>query len=53
VEVDDYGDAFDYRDKLRDSNVAKELSRKIVADHLKQVSRKRIKSFSEEWGSGG
>lgn len=50
AEVDDYGDAFDYRDKLRDSGWAKDLSKKIVADHLKQVARKRIKSFTEEWG---
>lgn len=50
AEVDDYGDAFDYRDKLRDSVWVKDLSKKIVADHLKQVARKRIKSFSEEWG---
>jgi hypothetical protein len=50
AEVDEYGDNFDYRDKLRDSNWVKELSKKIVADHLKQVSRKRIKSFSQEWG---
>jgi hypothetical protein len=49
-EVDDYGEAFDYRDKLRDSTWAKDLSKKIVADHLKQVARKRIKSFTEEWG---
>jgi hypothetical protein len=50
AEVDDYGDAFDYRDKLRDSEWEKGLSKKIVADHLKQVARKRIKSFTEEWG---
>ncbi len=50
AEVDDYGDAFDYRDKLRDSVWVKDLNKKIVADHLKQVARQRIKSFSEEWG---
>jgi hypothetical protein len=49
-EVDDLGEAFDYRDSLRDSGWAKELSKKIVADHLKQIARKRIQSFSEEWG---
>ncbi len=49
AEVDEYGDAFDYRDKLRDSTWVKELSKKIVSDHLKQVARKRIKSFSDEW----
>ncbi len=50
AEVDEYGDTFDYRDKLRDSVWVKEINRKIVTDHLKQVARKRIKSFSEEWG---
>ena len=49
AEVDDLGDAFDYRDKLRDSSWVKELNKKIVADHLKQVARQRIKSFDEEW----
>jgi len=51
AEVDEYGDTFDYRDKLRDANWVKELSKKIVTDHLKQVARKRIKSFSEEWNT--
>jgi hypothetical protein len=50
-EVDDYGDAFDYRDKLRDAVFVKTLNKKIIADHLKQVARKRIKSFDEEWSS--
>lgn len=49
AEVDDLGDAFDYRDKLRDSVFVKDLNKKIIADHLKQVARKRIKSFDEEW----
>jgi hypothetical protein len=51
AEVDDLGDAFDYRDKLRDSTWVKELNKKIIADHLKQVARQRIKSFDEEWQS--
>lgn len=49
AEVGDLGDAFDYRDKLRDSTWVKELNKKIIADHLKQVARNRIKSFDDEW----
>lgn len=49
AEVDDLGDTFDYRDKLRDSTWVKDLNKKILADHLKQVARQRIKSFDEEW----
>jgi hypothetical protein len=49
AEVDDLGDTFDYRDKLRDSEWVKEMSKKLVADHLKQVARNRIQSFSTEW----
>jgi hypothetical protein len=48
-EVAEYGDEFDYRDKLRDSDWVKELSKKVVNGYLKQVARKRIKSFQEEW----
>lgn len=51
AEVDDYGDAFDYRDKLRDAAFVKNLNKKIIADHLKQVVRGRIKSFDDEWNS--
>lgn len=53
AEVDEYGDDFDYRDKLRDSEWVGQLSRKVAADHLKLVKRNRIKSFQEEWGKGG
>jgi AIPR protein len=49
AEVDEFGDDFDYRDKLRDSEWVKSLSKKIVADHLKQIKRARIPSLKQEW----
>jgi hypothetical protein len=49
AEVDEFGDNFDYRDKLRDSEWVKSLSKKIVADHLKQIKRARIPSLKQEW----
>ncbi len=51
AEVDEYGEDFDYRDKLRDADWIKKLATTIVADHLKQVNRGRIKSFKTEWES--
>ena len=51
-EVDEYGDSFDYRDKLRDQDWVRALSKRVLTDYLKQVKRKRIKSFHEEWKSG-
>jgi hypothetical protein len=49
AEIDTYGDDFDYRDKLRDAEWAKDLSKKVVGDHLKLVKRGRIQCFAEEW----
>lgn len=40
---------FDYRGKLRDQQWVQALSRRIVADHRKLVSRKLMPSFREEW----
>jgi hypothetical protein len=48
-EVEEYGDSFDYRDKLRDQNWVENLGKRLVADYLKQVKRNRIDSFGEEW----
>lgn len=48
-EIADYGKDFDYRDKLRDAEWARELSKKIVGSHTKLVARNRIRSFAEEW----
>jgi hypothetical protein len=49
AEVDEYGDNFDYRDKLRDAEWVRGMSKKVVADYLKQVKRGRIPSFKQEW----
>jgi len=48
-EVNDLGDDFDYRDKLRDQEWVKEMRRELVTDYRKQVSRHRVASFNEEW----
>jgi hypothetical protein len=53
AEVKEYGEDFDYRDKLRDATWVAELSKKVVTDHLKLVKRRRIQSFEEEWTKCG
>ncbi len=40
---------FDYRGKLRDQSWVHNLSRRIVADHRKLVSRNLMPSFKQEW----
>lgn len=50
-EVENFGEDFDYRSKLRDENWVKKLSQEIVSSYLKQVSRNRIESFESEWNS--
>lgn len=49
AEVDELGDDFDYRGKLRDEKWVKDLSKKVGGDYQKLVQRKRIASFSTEW----
>ena len=49
AEVEEYGDDFDYRNKLRDQAWVSDLTKKVVADHLKLVKRGRIQPFKEEW----
>ena len=49
AEVEDYGEDFDYRGRLRDEEWVKRLRRTIVADYQKQVSRGRVPSFSSDW----
>jgi hypothetical protein len=50
-EIKEYGDDFDYRDKLRDSDWVRTITRTIVKDHLKQINRGRAKGFKEQWDS--
>lgn len=49
AEVNTYGDDFDYRGKLRDSDWVKGLSREVVNTYVKMVQRKRLGSFESEW----
>lgn len=51
AEVDEYGEDFDYRGQLRNTDWVKENSKKIVSNYLKLVQRGRIKSLQEEWES--
>jgi hypothetical protein len=44
---------FDYRGKLRDQAWVQSLSRRVVADHRKLVSRSLMPSFKEEWEKRG
>jgi len=52
AEVKNYGDSFDYRDKLRDSEWVKKLATEIVKTYTKLVNRKTIIPFHEEWKAG-
>jgi hypothetical protein len=49
AEIEDAGEDFDYRDKLRDADWVKKIARNVVTDHLKLVTRKKIKSFRNDW----
>ena len=49
AEVREYGEDFDYRGKLRDSDWVKDLTNKVVNNFLKLVERDRINSFKKEW----
>lgn len=49
AEVDELGDDFDYRGKLRDDDWVKNLSKNVVGNYQKLVTRGRIDSFEKEW----
>jgi hypothetical protein len=49
AEVDDLGEDFDYKSKLRDESWVRTLNRSIATSYQKQLQRKRIPSFEEEW----
>ena len=53
AEVNELGEDFDYRGRLREEDWVKDLGRRLVADHQRQVRRKRIPSFEEDWESKG
>ena len=48
-EIADLGEDFDYRDKLRDAEWARQLSTSIVSSYKKLVERGRIQSFADDW----
>lgn len=52
AELNEYGDDFDYRGKLRDSEWTREFATKLVSYYQKLVGRGRIASFSDEWQKG-
>ncbi len=50
-EVDEYGDDFDYRGRLRDEQWVIKLGREVVALREKLVRRGNIRAISAEWQS--
>lgn len=48
-EVENLGEDFDYKSRLREETWIKRISLEIVNAYLKQVSRARIDSFAVEW----
>ena len=50
-EVDEYGDDFDYRDKLRDDMWVKNLTKSVVSLREKLIRRGTIKALTNEWGA--
>jgi hypothetical protein len=49
AEIEDAGEDFDYRGKLRDAEWVNKLVKSVVGDHLKMVARKKIQSFKGDW----
>ena len=49
AELEQLGDDFDYRGKLRDEVWVKALANRLVGDYRKLVSRGRIDSFEAEF----
>jgi hypothetical protein len=50
--VEDLGEDFDYRNRLREEPWVKQLASQIAVDHKKLVRRQKIKPFKEEWEAG-
>jgi hypothetical protein len=49
AELDELGADFDYRNRLRDADWVKSLSRTIVSSYLKLLKRGRIESFGADY----
>ena len=52
AEIEGLGEDFDYRGKLRDTVWVKALTKTVVGDHVKMVTRKKIQSFKDDWEKG-
>lgn len=52
-EMEGLGENFYYRDRLRDPRWVGDISRRVVADYSKLVTRGRISSFQDEWAERG
>jgi hypothetical protein len=52
MESREFPEDFDYRDKLRDQEWTKALSKNLVREFLKQKTRGKSKSFQDIWTSG-
>ena len=50
-ELENFGEDFDYRGRLREEGWVKEMTRKLVTEYRKGVDRGRIPSFSEDWNN--
>lgn len=48
LELEDAGEDFDYRDKLRDAQWVKATASKLVAERRKMVRRKKVSTLAEE-----
>jgi len=49
AEVQEFGDDFDYRGRLRDPDWVKQLASSVVGTYLKLVARRRVPAFADEW----
>jgi hypothetical protein len=49
AEINEVGEDFDYRGKLRDAAWVKDLAKKVVSNYTKLVQRQRIPPFGEQW----
>lgn len=51
AEIDSLRENFDYKSKLREAPWVKNISKEIVTNYIKLVSRDRMSSFQNDWES--
>ena len=51
AEVENLGEDFDYRGKLRDEDWVKNLGKEVITSYQKVVNRNRILSLHKEWAA--